>query len=399
VVAQYDVDFCAVVTGSVGYWHQTMYPPPPPTGQKAYLPIGGSLVFQGWSLLGKQGQYQFDAPYVIVRTQTERFEGTVGLKYLYERTPSYQGYVTTGLPDVPYADVFNFNPAINPRMTVNAVSYHQVLPYAGGSYRFTDHLVGRLVYGRNYGQPNTGPNIQIFSQNQTAFQNAGLTLSDIVTPLKPELTDNVDLGLRYNSQHWYVAPTLFYSRVYYQEVFAFDPRVGVQYGVSTANAQSYGGELEVGSQPIEHLNVFGSASYFLYEFINNVQTASNAVLNLEGKQVPDAPKWMAKIGATYDLYGFSFTPTVRWLGSRFGDALNTQKVPEYYVVDAFVAYKVPEKYSFGLKNLRVTGTFLNIFDRKYVGVINFNEFQLGGATSYFVGPPFTAVVGLTASTW
>jgi iron complex outermembrane receptor protein len=152
-------------------------------------------------------------------------------------------------------------------------------------------------------------------------------------------------------------------------------------------------------QPIEHLNLFGSASYFLYEFEENIPLSSNTALNVEGKQVPDAPKWMAKLGATYSMFGFSFTPMIRWLGSRFGDALNTQKVPEYYLIDAFLEYSVPENYAFGLKNLRFTGTFLNILDRTYVSVINFNEFQLAGQSSYFVGAPFTAVIGLTASTW
>jgi iron complex outermembrane receptor protein len=399
LVAQYDVEFWGLL-GTVGYWHQTMQPPPPPTGQKAFRPTAnGQLQFVGWSLLSKQGLFNFDAPYVMVKKHTERFDGQVGLKYLYQQTPTYQGFQTAGLPDVPYRDVFNFNPQADPTMTVNSNSYHQFLPYLGGTYLFRDNLVGRFVYGRNYGQPNTGPNIQTFSQNRAAFQAAGLNLNAIVSPLEPQITDNIDVGLRYNDRKWYVAPTLFYSRVRNQQVFAFDPNVGVQYAVSNAKARNYGGEFEIGAQPIDHLNVFGTASYFLYEFENNVQTAGNAQLNLEGKQVPDAPKWMAKIGATYDNYGFSLSPVLRWIGSRYGDALNTQRVSDYYIVDARVEYKVPEKYAFGLKDLRLTGTFLNIFDRKYVGVINFSEFQLAGQTSYLVGSPFTAVVGLTASTF
>lgn len=399
LVAQYDVQFLGL-DGTVGYWHQTMTPPPPPTAQKAFTPAAnGTLPFAGWSLLSKQGDHTFDAPYVMVKKHAGRLDGAAGLKYIYQRTPTYQGYQTAGLPNVPYADVFNFNPMVDPALSAKSSSFHEFLPYLGATYAFKDNLVGRFVYGRNYGQPNAGPNIQIFNQNKAAFQAAGLTLDEIVSSLKPQITDNVDLGLRYNDRKWYVAPTLFYSRVRNQQVFAFDPRVGRTYAVPDGKARSYGGELEVGAEPIEHLSVFGTASYFLYEFEDNVLTAANSLLDLKGKQVPDAPKWMAKLGAIYDKYGFSISPVVRWLGSRFGDAGNTQKVSDYYVVDATIAYNIPEKYSFGLKNLRLTGTFLNIFDRKYVSVINFNEFQLSGQTSYFVGAPFTAVVGLTASTF
>jgi iron complex outermembrane receptor protein len=400
VVAQYDAELFWGINGSLGYWHQTMQPPPPPTGQKAFFPLAnGQLQFAGWSLLGKQSNYSFDTPYLIFKKQVGRFDGVAGLKYFYQQSPSFQGFQTTGLPDVPYAQVFNFNPKADPAMSVNATSFHQFLPYAGGTYAFTDRLIGRFIYGRNYGQANTGPTIQTFAMNEAAFKKVGLNLNDIVSPLQPEITDNFDLGIRYNDRKWFVAPTLFFTRVRNQEVFAFDPNVGVSYAVSTAKARNYGGELEVGAEPIDYLTVFGTASYFIYEFEDNVVSATKTQLNLTGNQVPDAPKWMAKLGATYDRYGFSASPVVQWLGSRWGDALNTQRVSDYYVVNGYWGYKIPERYSFGLKNLRLTGTFLNIFDRKYVSVISFNEFNLTGQTSYFAGPPFTAVVGLTASTF
>lgn len=402
LVAQYDVDFWGV-TGTLGYWHETMQAPPPPVDMKALSVLpNGMLQFRQWSLLSRQDQHVFNAPYVKITKHTDRYDAQVGLKYLYQIRPSYQGYNLTGLPNVPYDQVFNANPTPNPNLAVQSGSYHQFLPYAGFSYSFTERLSGRFVYGRNYGRPDWGPAINAFNANQAAFLSQGLTLNGIISPLKPQITDNFDLGLRYNQRHWYIAPTLFDTEVHNQETFVFDPRVGTQYAVPNMQSRSVGGEIEIGVEPIERLSIFGTASYFRYYFLNNVQTGTNTTLQTQGNQVPDAPKYMAKLGASYELYGLTVGPLIRWIGSRFGDAANTQRVSDYYVVDVNLAYTIPKALGyekFGLKNLQLFGSFLNVTDRKYVSIISFNELQFTGGTSYFAGAPFTAIVGLTASTF
>lgn len=403
LVAQYDVDFWGV-TGTVGYWHETMQAPPPPVGQKAFSVLAnGMLQFRQWSLLSQQDQHVFNAPYMKIAKHTDRYDVQIGLKYLYQIRPSYQAYNLTGLPNVPYDQVFNANPTPNPNLAVQSGSYHQFLPYVGLSYSFTENLAGRFVYGRNYGRPDWGPPISAFNANQAAFLSRGVTLNSIISPLKPQITDNFDVGLRYNQQHWYIAPTLFDTEVHNQEIFVFDPIVGTQYAVPNMHSRSVGGEIEIGIEPVEKLSLFGTASYFRYYFLDNVRTATNTTLHTQGNQVPDAPKWMVKLGASYELYdGLTVAPLMRWLGARFGDAANTQQVSEYYVIDVNLAYKIPEKVGyqrFGLKNLQLFASFLNVTDRKYVSVISFNELQFTGGTSYFSGAPFTAIVGLTASTF
>lgn len=402
LVAQYDVDFWGV-TGSVGYWHDTMQAPPPPVNMKAFnvLP-SGQLQFRQWSLLDQQNQHVFHAPFVKLAKHTDRYDVQIGLKYLYQVRPSYQGYNLTGLPDVPYDQVFNANPTANPNLAVGSGSYHQFLPYAAVSYSFTSELAGRFVYGRNYGRPDWGPAINAFNGNQAAFLSQGLTLNSIVSPLRPQITDNFDVGLRYSQRHWYVAPTLFDTEVHSQETFIFDPKVNTQYAVPDMQARSVGGELEVGIEPFEKLSIFGTASYFRYYFLNNVRTGTNTTLQAQGNQVPDAPKYMAKIGASYEFHGLTVAPIIRWIGSRFGDAANTQRVSDYYIVDVNLAYAIPEAFGYeklGLKHLQLFASFLNVTDRKYVSIISFNELQFTGGTSYFAGAPFTAVVGLTASTF
>lgn len=402
LVAQYDVDFWGM-TGTVGYWHDTMQAPPPPVDMKAFTVLSdGMLQFRQWSLLSQQNQHVFHAPYVKIAKHTDRYDVQIGLKYLYQVRPSYQGYNLTGLPDVPYDQVFGANPTLNPNLVVQSNSYHQFLPYAGFSYSFTERLVGRFVYGRNYGRPFVGPAVNAFNASQAAFLSQGLTLNSIVSPLKQQLTDNFDVGFRYNERHWYIAPTLFDTEVHNQETFVFDPKVGTQYPVTTMESRSIGGEIEVGVEPIEKLSIFGTASYFRYYFLDNIKTATNSTLQTQGNQIPDAPKWMAKFGASYEIYGVTVAPLIRWIGSRFGDAANTQRVSDYYVIDINLAYKIPEKLGYerlGIKNLRLFGSVLNVTDQKYVSNIRFNELQFTGGTAYFAGAPFTAVVGLTASTF
>lgn len=226
-------------------------------------------------------------------------------------------------------------------------------------------------------------------QSRSAFDRAGVTLQQIWDTLEPEIADKFDFGLRINGGSWYLAPTLYYSKSKNKPVNAFDPKVGVSY-LQNADATGYGAELEFGMEANSQFSLFTALSYNVFEFDGDIRTAANTVISTSGKQIPDAPELMAKLGIVYRPTPYlSISPVVRHVSSRYGDALNVVQIPSYTLVDLNINYSkhtIPKvgDLSFGLD-------FLNLFDTQYIAIISATDDQRPGNTSYYPGAPFTVV--------
>jgi len=313
-----------------------------------------------------------------------------GIKYVQAGLPSIKGYKTTGVPDVSADDVFDYTTPI-PGMRVGSVALREWLPYVGFNYEISKQANARLTYGRNYASPWTGPIYSTYYNNAAKFQPAGIALEDFWTDLKLETSDNIDLGFRYDHGSWYVAPTLFYGRFNNKQVpGVYDPRVGISYYQNNAKAKSRGIELEAGASPLSGLTIFGSASYNEFTFTDDIRTKTNTTIFCKGNQIADTPKYMAKIGVSYTIKGFTATPTFRYIGKRYGDTLNEEKIDAYSLVDLNLGYVVKkvwgfEEISFGLN-------FSNLLNEKYVSNIkNYQDTSTAMDTVYFPGVPFTVV--------
>jgi len=88
------------------------------------------------------------------------------------------------------------------------------------------------------------------------------------------------------------------------------------------------------------------------------------------------------------------TPIIRYSGSRYGDAENTQKVDAYTVVDLHTGYDF--KNILSLKEVSLSASVLNVFNKKYIGIISNNDLTLNSTTSYMAGAPFATVISLSA---
>ena len=375
---------------TLGYWYQSQQPPGPPSSWKAYqVTSSGDLKFTGWALLNQQSDHVFHSPYALFNGRLGNFRMDVGGRYIHQEIAAITSYQTQNLPDVSYDEVFGFNPKIDPGASVGSRSINEFLPYLGLNYSVADNTQVYLAYGKTIGagKVNQYPN---YMQSRSAFERVGVTLQQIWDTLEPEIADKFDLGLRISDCHWYIAPTFYYSKSENKPVNAFDPQVGVSY-LQNADATGYGAELEFGMDANSQLSLFTALSYNIFEFDGDIRTAANTVISTSGKQIPDAPELMAKLGIVYrPTSQFSISPVVRYVSSRYGDALNTVRIPSYTVADLSINYRehaVPKvgDVSFGLD-------FLNLFDTQYIAIISATDDQRPGTTSYYPGAPF-AVVG------
>ena len=117
------------------------------------------------------------------------------------------------------------------------------------------------------------------------------------------------------------------------------------------------------------------------------------MLATKGMQIPNTPQVMVKGGLTYEQAGISLTPMVRYIGPRYGDAANKERVPGYTVADFTASFDLG-KYA-GIELPKASISVLNIFDSRYISQISPNDTDLSAGANYYAGAPRTIVGSLT----
>jgi len=400
--AQYDFSIKPVDL-SIGYWHQTIVDClPPPLGSKRYVlhyAANGSpyFTYAGWSSLTKVGNKTYDAPYISAQTTLGNTTFMGSLKYMYIKDPSRRSYSTAGLPDVSYDKVWDFNPAVDRETTTRSRLWRFWEPGFSVNHEFNKEMSAYFSYGSGYEFNNFQGLISSYTTYKSLFKAAGITFSSLWDKLDIERYDNFDLGFRYKGKIFGIAPTVYYSKDKNKMLTIYDPVVGASYSQSDADATLYGAELEITALPPlpipGDLQLYLSGSYNRYTYDNDIRNASNNTVQSKGKQIADTPKYMAKFGATYSNHGFSVTPLVRYIGKRYGDVENKQKVDDYVVADLHMSYHTGRIWA--MEDITFNMSFLNLFNKRYIGNINTSDFSLSTSTSYYPGAPLTVMGGIT----
>lgn len=376
---------------TVGYWYQSSSAPPPPTSQRLYrIQPDGSLRFEQWSTLAKTTRHIYNNPYISATTHLGKAELTAGLRYMIYRDPSFAYYLGKTAPDVSYGSVFDHKPQPDAGMYSTGRTFQEALPNLGLTYPLADTALLRGSYGRTYGRQNWGSVASAFTSNRAAFDAAGIRFNDLWYKLQPEISDNFDLGARFDVGSAYIAPTFFHTRYKNKQLSLFDPAVGVAYHQSVTRAHANGLELEVGAAPLRNLDVYFSYAYNQAVYDDDALTGSNKVVNVKGMQMQDAPKHMAKVGAVWRIGPWSIAPSVRFTGKRFGDTEEKQVVSGYTVADLGIDYQA--RNLLGFKRLDIGLSISNLFDRRYIGLINTSDYAVGGLPTYLPGTPRAAAL-------
>lgn len=391
VVAQYDTPFLGTDL-TLGYWYAVQEPPGPPTAQSAYRTSNGGLKYAGWAVLANAVEnHEWHSPYLTLGKELGKFYVKAGVRYVSEKTATLNLYNSTGLPEIPYPFVLNFA-SVDPRGSVTGRTMSEVLPNFGMDYAISKQLNAYFNYGRNFGRPSFDV-WTVYSSNKSVFTAKGVTAQYLWDQIKPEITDNFDVGLRYSGSKGYVAGTVFGIIDSDKGVNVTDPLLGIKYMRNIAEAIGYGVELEASVSPMDDLDVFLSASYNRFEFTDDIVTAPGAVTKAKGNQVPDAPEFEARVGVTYRFYEFSFSPLLRYTGKRYGDVENKERISDFAVVDLNISYT--KKNIPWCKVFSAGVSFLNLFNTRYIGIINASDDTRQGSASYYAAAPFTVVGNVT----
>lgn len=392
-VLEYNGNFGAGTQLSVGHWVQQMTAPPPPTDQKRYtVTANGGLAFANWQTLAKIDPYIVNSPYLQATQAMGKTTLSGGLRYMILGAPSMQYYNTAGLPNVSYDQVWGYNPTPYSDAAVKAKDYAELLPNIGLRHEITPEWSASASYARKFGRPDWGPQASNYITNRAAFQAKGINLQTLVDKVKPELSDSFDVSVRYSAGSLTVVPTVFFAKNQNRQVKVIDPSIGanIAYYQGTAETTQYGAELEVSYEISNTLTVFGSATQASETYDADTATLSGgAIMGTRGRQIPNAPQTMFKGGLTYRWADLSLSPVVRYIGDRYGDSGNVERMKSYTVADFSAGYELGREV--GLSNLSAGLSVLNVFNRRYVSEVAPSDFDLSAGASYYVGAPRTIV--------
>lgn len=378
VVAEYEhkIDNGKV---KLGYWYQEDEPPGPPTSRK--LREFDTYKFSAWErLIDVEKNSIFHAPYI---TAEKEFGNTVveaGLKYLWLSTPTLKSYDVTGIGDVSYESALS--EANNEEFTLDSNTYEVFLPNIGLTHYINDNSYIRASYGRNYNTPQYGLGGGVVTYYRKMHMSED-TLQDMWDDIKPEESDNFDIGYGYSTSTWKIDTTLFYSDVKNVAGSFYDPTLDFTYQQNMAKAQSYGAELAASYKVLDNLNLNLSLTYNKYEFKEDVETSAGTTIKSKGRQLPDAPEFTGNLSLVYDYQGYKLSPVLRYLGKRYADVENKYSVDPYWLLD----FSVNKEYSFGnKKRLDLSFSVTNLLDEEYISTISTSDTNDDEAkATYLVG--------------
>lgn len=392
-VLEYDGHFATGTDVAAGYWWQSLAPPPPPTDQRRFkITSSGDLEFANWNTIAKIDNFIINSPYIQLTQTLGTVTVTGGVRYMSLGAPDMRYYMTAGVPDgtldqaLSYPGLKEYSDAF-----VTARDYNEFLPNFGITKDLGGGWSTNFAYGRNFGRPDWGPQASNYINNRTAFQGKGIDLQDLVDNVRPEIADQFSAQVRYSDYGFTIIPTLFYAKHENQQVKINDPALNnLAYFVGTGSSTEYGAELQASYQMGSQLFAFASATLASQTFDSDTQTLKGGVpIATKGNQIPNTPQAMFKAGVTYTWYDFAFTPVVRVIGSRYGDAENRNKVSGYTVADFTAAYNISNK--FGLQEATLKFGVVNLFDKKYISEISPNDTDLSSDAQYYVGAPRTFI--------
>lgn len=397
-VTELDWQVGAMAQLKAGLWLHSQQPPGPPVTQRKYRATADGLVFDGWSVLADHERHRIVSPYASLFASFGRVDVEVGLRYVDLRLGALTAYNHSGAAaQLSDPDAARAAGGVNAMASAKAKTLDAWLPFVGLNWRL-DRQTSVLAHaGRTYGlDVNLFP---YYYAQQASFAAKGVSFQSLWDRLELETADNLDLGIRHARKGWHAGATAFYAIHRNKQSTVYDPVTASRYPWNVADATRYGVELEGGVELTPSLSLLGNYSWNRFRYDQDLALSATATIPTEGKQVVDTPEHMLKLGARYRLDRWTFGADARYIGARYGDVLNEERIAGVTLVDAMAQYRLS-------KAAVLTLDVRNLFDREYIGPVNAADDAIanfiaalngvtGNGSSYQYGAPRAVFLGLS----
>ncbi len=348
-----------------------------------YALTGSGLDYRGYGRMTVSDDDSWiNSPYVKLAGARGDLDWQAGLKYFHYTEAASKGYISD--KTAPYA--LKRAPDIDQEEKTLDIW----LPTAAAAWRFSSELEGRASYGKTFIRPYSYlPLHNIYSQNRATFLAKGISLQDLFAGYDFEQADIFDLGLRWTSGIFEVAPTFFYGKHKNLLTTIYDPRVDLNYQQNVGKATGCGLDLEMNAYVSSNLTAFVNPTWTSMTYDEDLSYAGKK-RPTDGNQVVDTPEWMVKSGLIWSWQQFEVAPMLRWLGERYADAENVSEIDSAFVADLRMSYLLPPMLQ--SKEMKLSLELNNVFDEEHISAISASDDSRGGQASFYQGAPFSAML-------
>lgn len=374
----------------LGYLYHSQERPGPPSDQKLYSVSSGAPVFNSWYILSNTSSHELHTSFAELKYKLGDWKLEGGIKYVNYTLPTILTYNTTGLGDVSYETALASATLNSAKSATNTKTFSRLFPDVSITRNMSDNASVRLAYGENY---VTHVDIYPYYIAQySTFSAKGISFQQLWNEREMETSQNLELGMKLNGRNWSVAPTVYYDIHHNKQAVLYDNVLNAYYPMNNADAKAYGFELEAEARPSESLKCYGSFSWNRFHFTQDIRSDApgNTPILVSGKQVPDAPEFMAKGMVSWKVGDLTISPITRYTSVRYGDVQHTNRIDGATLVDLDLTWS---RAMLGLKSVDCSLSFINLFDKHYVGLISSSDYKTLQST-YYPGAPFTVVASV-----
>jgi iron complex outermembrane receptor protein len=222
---------------------------------------------------------------------------------------------------------------------------------------------------------------------------AGSDISHVL----PESSVNIDAGWRFNARDMQASLALYHVRFANQIVFLTPGSSGltqINYTIGVSGSYlNVGGITAKGVEGILNwratptLDLYASGTYNDSTYIGNV----NGIV--AGNKVAGQPGRMLALAANYHSGGMRAGLSAKYVGDRYGNLANSERLPSYVTADAYVGYHLDFGAQQAIKSADIGLTVTNLLNRRYLGTVD----SAGTPGYYFIAPPRTTIFTVSAN--
>jgi iron complex outermembrane receptor protein len=211
-----------------------------------------------------------------------------------------------------------------------------------------------------------------YASYSTSFQPQFGSLTSAGTPAKPTTGQQYEVGVKYQPTRSNHLLTLAAYDLTEQNVPESDP-ANPGFVVQVGEIRSRGVELSDRAKVSRNLDLIASYAYTDSRYTRTPALDAaydGTLLPVQGKYQYAVPKQSMSVWADYKMHGsglagIAFSGGARYVGSTYGDDVNSFKVPAATLVDAAI------RYDMGVANeawrgLKLQLNIANLFDKQYV---------------------------------
>lgn len=349
---------------------------------------------QGWKWLNKNDgtPTELFSPYITAYKEFDKLKIETGLRYMYYKESANDTYFGNN-------SYSNYDSAIDngtkvPGGHVDPLKYSMFLPTIGLRYEMTEDTEIFGKWGRGYQRPYRYSFAAQYAANKNGIRTKlladGKDLNYIFQSWEMETSDLFDIGIRHYFDFGEISLNSFYNLHHDLLSTAYNNSLAIDYLQNVGEAVVYGLQIQSSIKATNNL-WFAINPALTFSKVTKDIIYNNASYSIEGNEVAETPRFSLKVAATYSLKNHLITLQGRYIGSRYADIENTEKMDGYTTWDASYGYSF-KNVGFA-KSLHLTFSVNNIFDEKYVSSIGTADL-LDDSTTYFAGAPRSVALNI-----